>query len=147
MSLNTPFSINWYYWIWGLTSYRYASLDPFDPNVLDVTFTDNTTLFMFSIISMITLAIGLILLLIVGITSKKNIRYSKKLMVINGLSVILLIAGGIVIWLGADWPTTTHSIPYLLGTSALDFYSASFGFYSPFIGAGIAVLGIPLHYY
>ena len=147
LNLNTIDSIDWYYWIWGLTSYRFSSPDPWDPNITEIVFTNNITLLTFSIISMIAIAIGVTLLLIAGITSKRNIRYSKKFMVMTGISAILLIGGGIIFWVGADWPTTPHSVSSTPGVSVWDFFDKGFSFYAPFIGGGIALLVIPLHYY
>ena len=147
LNLNTIVSIDWYYWIWGLTSYRFSNPDPWDPNITEIVFTNNMTLLTFSIISMIAIAVGVTLLLIAGITSKRNIRYSKKFMVMTGISAILLIGGGIIFWVGADWPTTPHSVSSIPGVSVWDFFDKGFSFYAPFIGGGIALLVIPLHYY
>ena len=147
LNLNSGDSIDWYYWIWGLTSYIFSNTDPWDPNVLEIVFTNNITLLMFSIISMIAIAVGVTLLLIAGITSKRNIRYSRKFMVMTGISAILLIGGGILFWVGADWPTTPHSISSTPGVSVWDFFDEGFSVYAPFIGGGIALLVMPSHYY
>ena len=147
LNLNAYDSIDWHYWIWGLTSFRFSNPDPFDPKVTEIIFTNNIKLLTFSIISTIAIAVGVTLLLIAGITSKRNIRYSKKSMVMTGISAILLIGGGILFWVGADWPTTPHSLSSTPGVSVWNLFDEGFGVYAPFIGGGIALLAIPLHYY
>ena len=141
-------SINWNYWIWGLTSYSMISPDPyFYPSISETAFTNNTQLLTVSIISTVMISVAVIILLITGITSKRKIHYNKKFMTRTGFSAILLIVAGIIFYAGADWPTTpqTGSVPYDIGV--WDYlFKEGFSVYSPFIGGGIALLGMSIHY-
>jgi hypothetical protein len=90
--------------------------------------------------------VGVIILLITAKTSRKITHYSKKLMVKTGVSAILLIVGGIIFWVGADWPTTQQSGPFPPGLSVWDYFNEGFSVYAPFIAGGIAFLGMTVHY-
>ncbi|KKN62054.1 hypothetical protein LCGC14_0515490 [marine sediment metagenome] len=147
LNLSAYSSIDWNYWIWGLTSYSIT--DPYDPdpmfNISEIAFTNNNTLLTFSIISSIMIFVAVIILLSAGITSKRKIHYSRKFMIRSGASAILLIVGGIIFWVGADWPTTqkTGGAP---GLSVWDYFNEGFSVFTPFIGGGIALIGMSVHY-
>ena len=136
-------SIDWYYWIWGLTTY--SASDPYYGSVSKTEFINNNTLLIVSIISIIMITVGVIIQFITGATNKRNINYSIPFMTMNGISAILLFIGPIIFLVGADWPTTrnTGSPP---GYDVWDFFDVGFGIISPFIGGGISILAIPAHY-
>lgn len=146
LNISTYYSIDWYYWIWGLTSYRFNDPDPWDPySVSETAFTNNDQLLTVSIISSIIILVAVITLLIAGVSSKRNFRYSKKIMAITGFSAFLLIVGGIIFWVGADWPTTPKT-GSAHPESVWDYFDEGFSVYTPFIGGTIALIGMSMHY-
>ncbi len=146
-SFTTYASMNWYYWIWGLTSYSLIDPDPYGPpDISEIAFTNNTQLLTFSIVSSIMILAGVIILLIQARASRKNMHYSKKFMIRTGISAVLLITGGILFWVGADWPTTQQTGPFPLGVSVWTYFNEGFSIYAPFIAGGISLLGITVHY-
>ncbi len=138
-------SIDWNYWIWGLTTYSMS--DPYYGSYSETEFTNNSALLTVSIISIITIAVGVIIQFITGATNKRNINYSTPFMTMNGISAILLFIGPIVFLVGADWPTTRSTGSFPPGYDVWDAFDEGFGIISPFIGGVISILGIPAHYY
>ena len=113
--------------------------------ISETAFTTNNQLLTVSIISSIMILVAVIILLFTGVSSKRNFHYSKEIMARSGFNAILLIVGGIIFWVGADWPTTqkTGSAP---PESVYDFFNEGFSIYTPFIGGGIALLVMSMHY-
>lgn len=99
-----------------------------------------------SIISVIIIALGVLILFIAGVYGKKNIYYSKKFMTMTGFSALLLIVGAIVFWAGADFPTSENTGTTPSYMDVWDYFREGFGIFAPFIGGGISIIGISVHY-
>jgi len=145
------YSIEWYCWIWGFVSVRISS--GYYGTYGDSQITTNDTLLTVSIISTIMIAIGIVILLVGGVQERRSSKYlaadrlyNKRFEIISGIGAILLIVGAIVWLAGADWPTT-DSVPPIPGYDFWDLFNVNFGIVTPFIGAGISLVGIPVSYY
>jgi len=146
-NFSTYYTLDWNYWIWGLTSYSLINPDPFGPpDISEIAFTNNTQLLTVSIISSIMIIVAVIILLSASITSKRKVFYSRKFMIRSGASAFLLIVGGIIFWVGADFPTTQKTGSAPLNASVWDYFNEGFSVYAPFIGGVIALLGLSVHY-
>ena len=117
-----------------------------EESISEIEFTNNSTLLTVSIISMIMIAVGVIILFIAGFIGKRNIHYSKKFMTMTGFSAILLIVGAIVFWAGADFPTSENTGSFPSYMDVWDYFREGFGIFAPFIGGGISIIGISVHY-
>lgn len=142
------YSMDWNYWIWGLSSYSQSYSDPYYmESISSIEFTNNTSLLTSSLISTIMIAVGVIALLIASINSKRHTSYKKNIMTMTGFGAILLILGGIIFYIGADWPTTKNTGPGPPGVSVWSMFDQGFGVFTPFIGGIISLLGTPVYFY
>ncbi|MFX1411722.1 MAG: zinc ribbon domain-containing protein [Promethearchaeota archaeon] len=138
------YSIDWYYWIWGYVSVTVSSV--YYGSVGDSGITNNNSLLTVSIMCTIIIAAGIATLIIGGIQGKRNTQYDRKFEVLSSIGGILLLVGAITFLLGTDWPTTDE-ISAITGYGVWDWFEASFGIISPFIGAAIALIGVPAYHY
>ncbi|MFX1321818.1 MAG: hypothetical protein ACFFAQ_09240 [Promethearchaeota archaeon] len=136
-------SIDWYCWIWGLTSVS-ASYGPYSTNEFGL-ITDNMVLAV-SIISTIIIAIGIVVLIIGGVLSKRSTQYNMNLIIMSSIGALLLLIGPIIWLIGADWPIIGE-ITTPPGYDFWDWFDVNFGIIAPFIGTAIAFIGVGLYYY
>ena len=137
------YSIDWYCWIWGLSSFA-ASTGYGSTSELGL-ITDNVVLTV-SIISTIIIAIGVVALIIGGGISKRSTQYNMNVIIMSSIGALLLLIGPIIWLIGADWPTV-GDITSPPGEDFWDWFNVNFGIITPFIGAVIAVPGIIGHWY
>lgn len=143
LNLTTSYTLDIDYWIFGLTSYRYEDFF----YVIEMAFTNNLQMLNVSIVSSTLIIIAVVLFLIAAFSNMRKVHYSKKFLIITSIGVILLFVSGIVFLVGASWPTTPHSIDPLPVANIWILFNEGFGVYTPFIGGGIAIVGIPAHFY
>ena len=137
------YSIDWYCWIWGLSSFG-ASTGYYSASELGLT-TDGSLLAV-SIISTIVIAVGIVVLIIGGLQSKRSTQFNRNIIIMSSIGALLLLIGPIIWLVGADWPII-DPITAPPGEEFWDWFDVNFGIIAPFIGAVVAFIGVALYYY
>lgn len=138
------YSIHWYCWIWGFSTFA-ASSGYYGTVSEQGIITDNGVLAV-SIISTIIIAIGIVVLIIGGVQSKRSTKLNINVIIMSSIGALLLLIGPIIWLVGADWPII-DPITAPPGENFWDWFDVNFGIIAPFIGAAIAFIGVTLYYY